>query len=120
MRTPLHLALEQTAALYRAAGLRVAVDAAAINPPCVWLSLEQVRRPTLDGQSYAAVWAVTLVAPDAGQSAALRVFSDLDALAGPVLGKDNDLAELVGVQTKSGPILPGFRFTVTTVVTPDP
>lgn len=116
---PLDEALRSLAAEYAAAGLRVATDPQNINPPCVYVALDQKDPAALSGDAYTAQWSVLLIAPNSGQLAALRALSELEAVAvtvAPPLGPTT--AEEFSLPDGAAP-LPCLLMTVTTRVTPD-
>jgi hypothetical protein len=93
-----------------AAGVRAAIDARDLNPPCV-----QVRRPTLHyqfGRSIAtADWELWLLVPDSGTSQALKAASELLTAVQTAIGFAGVEATPDDAALPDGSTVPMYRLT---------
>lgn len=118
MRAPdvLSASASEVIDLLAGAGVRAHTDPRDMDPPCAWISPQEITYPTLAGHPAHITWEVYLIVPDTG--APLAHMGDLIARTATVLPGLTMRTLGLTVPSLSPDPLPAATFTVETEVQP--
>lgn len=107
-------ALQRVVSVLQGAGLSADADTDKLQPPCVWVAVDKLQQPYLDGGGDLDL-SVYLIARATGYADELAQLQTLLDQALTVISPDGDIDLDQGVQTSAG-ILPAFKIPLTVKV----